>query len=98
MENSTSIGELVKNYTNIRAIELSESRIFINSRHCKFNPVAYLLARQLQTQATGNPDSKATRTVASGTHDHNLLTTNSLIEELTRELLVESIPAVHSQR
>lgn len=37
---------------NIQAIELSESRIFIKSRHCKSHPVAYLLARHLQTQAT----------------------------------------------
>jgi len=96
MENITSIGELVKTYTNIQAIELSESRIFIKSRHCRFSPVAYLLGRHLQTQATSNPDSKPTRTGASGTLDDNLLTTSSLIEEVSRELLVESIPAVRS--
>ena len=79
---------LSKTYTNTQAIELSESRIFIKSRHCKFSLVAYLLGHHLQTQAT--------RTVASGTHDHNLLTTSSLIAELSRELLVESIPAVRS--
>lgn len=78
---------LSKTYTNTQAIQLSESRIFIKSRHCKFiSPAAYLLGHHLQTQATSNPDSKATRTVASGTHDHNLLTTSSLIKRVIKRV------------